>query len=663
MWQLLFLAFALGQQPCSPTLVSLAVGPDSYRAVSLQALNTHAIVRASAVAQPSRLALFSVEYAKGTVTAIETSGNLSTQLSTSPDGTYAAYRFFTASGGLVFTSDALATSVVQLNPPDVIVDTNVIGTIPFVTFSPDSRHAVFVDGRKQAVSGVYASPARQAGAAVRLSPASQSGGTFSAVAVSADSLRLVYIYRDPTDSTGANRSLFVASLTGAAGSAVPLSSAALGVVQMIFLSAPSATLLAYTAGTPTQLFTVDVATDSNNVMLTAQQRPADAVVALLHASESVVIFRGLYGPQTFESFYAALPGVAASQYVISNNTQNNVLAASQLLNGTIHIGTYKKDASDEAAVWAKDATRASLDDLVRLSPDVTFPVTGQFNIGGFTGGDRSLVTFTGMFSTEGDIDSYYNSFRGPTSAAVRISPPGSFSVSNTPLFSGSILMMVNGTVPFVVTPGQSQQPVVSREQDRVLSLRVQPNSVSAIYTTQANEVLVTCLVPPTVVGSGQNVTVPLAVAGHLIVQSGGAVTLQGNTAVQGTLVAGGTVVVPCQAGTQVLATATLIVGSFEGVAVGGCAAGCVASGTASQSSSTLSVTVAVACPEVQQSGLSAGAIAGIVVGVGALGVLVAFAVAFARRLLLIKHRKDFEVEAKAEVREARRGTGTKVREL
>lgn len=642
----LTLGFSLvAAQPCIPTSVSPSFTSLGISVRQVSALTTHVLVVGGNTSSGTQ-SLYAVEYATGIVVVADSSGLVS-RVSLSPDRRFVAVTYFLPSRSLL-TMEATGANAVQLNPPAVTPD---IVAFEFVFFSPNSQWAVFCDQQSSPLSGVYVSLARESGSAMRVSLPSQVNGTIRLIVISPDSTQLVYVYQDPTDLSNLASTIFLVSLVDRGSSAAPITAAAVGVSAVAF--SPNSQILVYTAGQFAQAFSVDVV-GTNNVQLSTHQGITDFVSNPFFTSDgSRIIFDGILGPQAVLSWYAAVPGVAMSHYVISNNSVSGVLGAKQVIPGTsVFISVWGRDSSDETAVWAKDAAQNSLSDLVRLSPDATtFTPTQSVLISGFVGGNISLVAFIGDFVAQGNSDAFYNIYSGPSTAAVQVTPPNSFASSLTPLRNGEILMRVNDSVAYVVTPGETARTAISREQDNVVTIFAQPNSVSALYTTTVpNEMFVSCVVPPTVVSSGSvanftGITVP----GHLVVNSGSTVVASA-VSVSGTLVInGGTLLVKCKAGTQVVVNATWIVGNFDALMTSSCPPGCSSSVASSQSSSTLSVTVNLACA-VTEKGLTDGQIAGIVVGSVCAGILVAVGVAIARVVFVNAHERKFNREHAVELR-------------
>ena len=518
---------------------------------SVTPLTTELMVLARNVTSGERF-LFAIEYATGAVTSLASLGPLAAGLPPTPDDRFVIVRKSLPDGRL-FSTDPLGTAVLQLSPPQVQTDSTPI------VFAPDSSIVLFCDSRQTNVSGLYASPVRTAGAAVRLSPASQVNGTISDIVVSADNLRVAYLFRAQSDPAGTSQTIFVALLRGAPDSAVPLQAAVVPASDLAFSLAGSA--LAYLGGpvaAAQQLYSVDAAADSGNVRLSLGEAAGGAFsISLFSEAGDLVVFAGQFMPQSARSFYAARIGAADSQYVLTNNTEQNVQPAAHLVPGTTTLVTvYRSDAGEQGAVWGKDIALSSLADVVRLSPPTSWPVTVPF-IGSFGPG---LVTFVGSFSSPATTDSYYNVRGGPGSAAVQLTPPGSQSASNQALAGGRLLLTVNSTVAFLVTAGSPLQPAITRAGDRIRPpLRVQPNGVSALYQLQSTaDFVATCIVPPIVVTAGTNASVSSA-DGHVFVSPGGTLVVASGTVIAGTLVAsGGTLAVPCAAGTQVRDAGSLV---------------------------------------------------------------------------------------------------------
>jgi hypothetical protein len=634
-------AVAQPSPPCKPFAVASFTAQGLVADRSVTALATHLMVLGRNTTS-QELFLFAIEYATGAVTAVPGLGPLANGIPPTPDARFVLARK-PAGDARLYSTDPLGQSVLQLSPPNMQVDSSPI------VISHDSSLVVFRESKQTALSGLWVSPVRTAGAAVRLSQDWQSNGTFSGVVISADNTRVAFLFKNSSDPSGVGQTIYVALLRGAPGNAVPLMSTAVPATALLF--APIGNQLAYVVGTGVSqsLFSVDAATDSGNTQLTS----TTGVMVMQEFSDSgeFVLFEGQFPPQAFLSWYVARTGVAASEYVVSNNTELAVGGGANLLDGsTILVSVYRRDASESRAVWAKDVALPTLSDAIRLSPDVPWS-PGLISIGATK---QDFVVFSGSFSNPSDVDSYYIPAAGPAGAAVKVTPPGTQSVSNLIVIpTGQILVTVNSSASLLVTPGSSEQSAITRAGDTLRPpLRVQPNGVSALYQLSPSaDFVATCVVPPVVVGAGQNASISAA-DGHVFVATGGKLAVATATTIAGSLVvSGGTLEVPCVAGTQVAASANLIIGSFDAVTAA-CAPGCVGTtNVASQTSTTLSVTVAVSCAppdDRSAAGLSTGAIVGIAIGAVVFGVLVAFGVAFLRRFYVRQHMEEYRSEIKNE---------------
>ena len=613
----------LSAPPCVPTLASPSFSSFGYGTLgSMQPMLTHLVIRAKSFTS-AVFGLFSVEWATGR---------------TVPFPFAESTKFISASPNkktlfAVFNSDSRLESMnatggkrVLLSPPGVTVETGSLS--PLAT--SDSSWVVFCDTSNTSMAGIYVAQARTGGTAVRVSLPLQAGENWGHFALSPDGQRVFYV----TGNSSQTR-LFVARVPSPiAGSVVEIPGVNLTLLSGSLAFSPDSFLVA--AKNTSTVWTANI--DGSGVTLVSTFNSVGFFVFTSDSSRLLVRGQANLSVSS-EEIYSLIPGETGA-LLVSNNI--GVMGSIVAFEGSTFLANYVGPGQNATNIFSNDAKSISLDSIVQISPNrASFDSNNIPNLNVIPYLDGRAVFAGPYLSNNSEV--FINNVTSPGSDAVKISPPGTNTIQLTVLDTGSIMIQTGVRAQPVLFTLSGYSAVLSRSNDDVLLLFTQPNSVSAAYFTSGDQIVVTCIVPPT---DGSVLVNGTGVPGHLR-PGGGNVVVTQPFQIGGTAVIGGSTLTVGSCKDMVVFNSTWVEGSFDSVSVTGCEPGCRGIATVSQTTSSLSVTVALDC---SNASLSDGALAGIIVGCVIGGILIAVLIAIAVVVRNKNHASEFHANQMTELK-------------